>query len=295
MLGGSAGRRAQRQPDPFDGQDPQNRIHDGRLADTRPAGDDKNLGPQGLSDCGDLTFGKRQAGLPLDPRQRLLRVYVGPRQRSLGQTQNPLGDHPLGKVEQPPNRWSQEGGMRRRERTLFMRIRKVAAKAYDRSGVDLVKQILCHVKQVLAGLREHHVVDWVLGTPLLCLIKNIVTARNHFASLVKAGYPHTGFVAILDEICDEAARFARREIVQRLLHGRVIEETATEMPAALQKQIDDGVWQSAHVDLDEWLGPDVVPKQEGRAAPAKVVDLWRPSSRYRSSTKSATRVVLGVR
>ena len=54
---------------------------------------------QGEPDRGDLTFGQRQAGLLLDPRQRLLRIDVGPGQRSIDQAQDPLGDDLLGPVE----------------------------------------------------------------------------------------------------------------------------------------------------------------------------------------------------
>jgi hypothetical protein len=46
-----------------------------------------------------LTFGQRQTGLLLDPRQRLLRVDVGPGQFSIGQAQYPLGNDLLGPVE----------------------------------------------------------------------------------------------------------------------------------------------------------------------------------------------------
>jgi hypothetical protein len=46
-----------------------------------------------------LTFGQRQAGLLLDPRQRLLRIDVGPGQFSIDQAQEPFGDYLLGPVE----------------------------------------------------------------------------------------------------------------------------------------------------------------------------------------------------
>ena len=98
-LGGAAGRGAQQQAHALGGQDAQDRVDDGRLADTRAAGDDEHLRQQGQPDRGDLAFGQRQAGLLLDPRQRLLRVDVGPGQRSVGQAQYPLGNDLLGPVE----------------------------------------------------------------------------------------------------------------------------------------------------------------------------------------------------
>jgi hypothetical protein len=39
-----------------------------------PPVDDEDLGQQGLSDRGNLTFGQRQAGLLLDQGQRFLRI-----------------------------------------------------------------------------------------------------------------------------------------------------------------------------------------------------------------------------
>ena len=98
-LGGPAGRGAQQQADALGGEDAQDRVDDGRLADARAAGDDEHLRQQGQPDRGDLAFGQRQAGLLLDPRQRLLRVDVGPGQRAVGQAPYPLGDDLLGPVE----------------------------------------------------------------------------------------------------------------------------------------------------------------------------------------------------
>jgi hypothetical protein len=174
----------------------------------------------------------------------------------------------------PPNRWYQKGGMSRRERRLFMRIRRVAMEAYDKSGVDLVKQILGYLEPVLTAIRAHYVVEWQLNVPhyrpaedraaeLLCLVNEIVACRKSFSRLVEAGFPHTGFVIILDDMCDEAARVVRREIVRRLIHGRATGTVEVEMLAALQKDLDSGTWETAEEDLDEWLDED-----------AGVADLW---------------------
>ena len=84
-LGSSAGRRAEQQLHALGYQDPQNGVDDGRLADARPACDDQDLRLQGQSDGGNLAFGERQADPPLDPRQSLLRIDVGPRQWSIQQ------------------------------------------------------------------------------------------------------------------------------------------------------------------------------------------------------------------
>src|SRR6266852_2386443 len=52
-----------------------------------------------FDDRGDLTFGQRQGGFLLNPRQGFLRVDVGPRQFSIDQEQHLLGDDLLGPVE----------------------------------------------------------------------------------------------------------------------------------------------------------------------------------------------------
>ena len=98
-FGGPARRGAQRQADALGGQDAQDRVDDGRLAHPGSAGDHEDLGYQGQPDCGHLTVGQRQAGLLLDPRQRLLWVDVGPRQRSIDQAKYPLGNDLLGPIQ----------------------------------------------------------------------------------------------------------------------------------------------------------------------------------------------------
>jgi hypothetical protein len=98
-LGGTARRGAQQQAHALGGEDAQDRVDDGRLAYPGPAGNDEHLRQEGQSDRGDLTFGQRQTGLLLDPRQCLLRVDVGPGQFSIGQAQYPLGNDLLGPVE----------------------------------------------------------------------------------------------------------------------------------------------------------------------------------------------------
>jgi hypothetical protein len=166
------------------------------------------------------------------------------------------------KAHGPPVRWSQQGGMSRRERALWTRIRKVAMQAYDKSGIDLVNQVLRHMEEVLDGVRRHELVHQedrralTIGEETLFLVQSIVAVRNTTARFVEAGYPHTGFVVILDDLCDGAARIVRRQIVQRLLDRRTSGEDAAEMLSVLQKQIDDGVWSSVAEDLDTWLPPD---------------------------------------
>ena len=88
-----------RQVHALGGEDAQDRVDDGRLAHARAAGDDEHLRQQGQPDRGDLALGQRQAGLLLDPRQRLLRIDVGPGQLSVDQAQEPLGNDLLGAVE----------------------------------------------------------------------------------------------------------------------------------------------------------------------------------------------------
>ena len=66
-LGGAAGRRAEQQLHVLGGQDAQDRVDDGRLADAGPAGDDQHLGQQRQLDRRFLAVGEREAGLLLDP------------------------------------------------------------------------------------------------------------------------------------------------------------------------------------------------------------------------------------
>jgi hypothetical protein len=68
--------------------------------------------------------------------------------------------------------------------------------------------------------------------------------RIALAAFVKAGYPHQGFVFVLDEAIDTLAREVRHAIVRRLLDRRTSGEFAAELLAALQKQIDDGIWET---------------------------------------------------
>ena len=57
-LGGAAGWRAEQQVHALGGENTQDGVDDGRLADARPAGDDQDLRRQGQSDGGNLAFGQ---------------------------------------------------------------------------------------------------------------------------------------------------------------------------------------------------------------------------------------------
>ena len=70
----------------------QDGLDDGGLADAGPAGDDQHLGHQREPDRGDLAFRKGKPDALLDPRQCLVRVDPGPRQRTVCQPHQPLGD-----------------------------------------------------------------------------------------------------------------------------------------------------------------------------------------------------------
>ena len=91
-LGGAAGRRAQQDLSALRREDPQNGFDDGGLPDAGPTGHDQHLGHQCEPDRGDLAFGKGKADMLLDPRQGLVRVDPGPRQRAVCQPRQPLGD-----------------------------------------------------------------------------------------------------------------------------------------------------------------------------------------------------------
>ena len=98
-LGGPPGRRAQQQPHAFGGEDAQDRIDDGGLADTRSAGDNQDLGKQGEPHRRLLAVGELQSGALLDPGQRLVRVDPRPRQGPVGQGEQALRDGALGPVQ----------------------------------------------------------------------------------------------------------------------------------------------------------------------------------------------------
>ena len=76
-------------------EDAQDGFDDGGLADAGPAGHDQHLGHQREPDRGDLAFGKGKTDMLLDPRQGLVRIDPGPRQRAICQSHQPLGDGAL--------------------------------------------------------------------------------------------------------------------------------------------------------------------------------------------------------
>ena len=98
-LGGAARRGAEKQPHALCREHPQDRLDDGGLADTRPAGNDEHLGPQRQADRGLLALGKLQTAALLDPRQGLVRVDPGPGKLAIDEPQQPLSDTTLGPVE----------------------------------------------------------------------------------------------------------------------------------------------------------------------------------------------------
>src|SRR5580692_4325850 len=90
-LGCAAGRGAKEQVDALRSENAQDRIDEGRLADSWAAGNDEHLRQQSQADCLGLTAGEREASLGLDPGECLMRVDVGPRQSAICQKrQTPL-------------------------------------------------------------------------------------------------------------------------------------------------------------------------------------------------------------
>ena len=77
-LGGAAGGGAEKQLRALCRENPQDRLDDRGLADTRPAGDDEHFGNQRQADRGLLALGKLQTAALLDPRQGLVRIDPGP-------------------------------------------------------------------------------------------------------------------------------------------------------------------------------------------------------------------------
>src|SRR5437870_5183294 len=69
------------------------------LADARPTGDDQDLGGERQHDCRSLAFGKYQAGTPLNPRDRLVRIDPRPGQLAIPKLQQPVGDAALRPVQ----------------------------------------------------------------------------------------------------------------------------------------------------------------------------------------------------
>src|SRR5260370_16123688 len=98
-LGRAAGRGAEEQVDVLRCENAQDRVDDGRFADSWSSRNDKHLRQQSQANRLGLAVGKRKASPGLDPRERLLRVDVGPRQSAVCHTQQTLGNDFLGAIE----------------------------------------------------------------------------------------------------------------------------------------------------------------------------------------------------
>ena len=77
-LGGAARRRAQKHLHLLRPQDAQDRVHDGGLADARPAGDDEHLRGKSEFNRLALTFGEREFRFGGEPIDRLVGVDLRP-------------------------------------------------------------------------------------------------------------------------------------------------------------------------------------------------------------------------
>jgi hypothetical protein len=114
-----------------------------------------------------------------------------------------------------------------RARGLFMRIRSLAMKSWNARGVDLWEQVMKFMESASAE------------PDLRGRVQIIVQARKTFYCIMEAGYPHfQSFVDAVDEVLDETARLVRREIVARLLDGRIAGPDAVEQIALLQDDPD---------------------------------------------------------
>ena len=98
-LGGAARRCAQQDVSALCRKDAQNGFDDGGFPNPRAASHDQHLGHQCEPDRGDLAFGKGKTDMLLDPRQRLVWIDPGPRQRAICQPHQPLGDGALRSVQ----------------------------------------------------------------------------------------------------------------------------------------------------------------------------------------------------
>ena len=98
-LGRTTSGGAQQELDVFRGEDLQNGVDDGGLAHPRPAGNHQDRGRERQSDGILLAVGECQAGALLNPRHRLVRIDRGPRKFALRQSQNSVGNGPLGVME----------------------------------------------------------------------------------------------------------------------------------------------------------------------------------------------------
>ena len=102
-LGGAPGRRAEQNVDILGGQDTQDRVDDRRLADARPAGDDRDLRGERRAYRIGLAGRQGEPGLALHPGQGLARVDVGPWEIAGGNVENAPGDRAFGPVQAARN------------------------------------------------------------------------------------------------------------------------------------------------------------------------------------------------
>ena len=90
---------AQQDIDALGEQDAQDRVDDRRLADPRPAGNHRGLGGKRHPDRIGLAGRQGETGIPLDPRQGLVRVDIGPGGLPGRDPKKTPGDRPLGPVQ----------------------------------------------------------------------------------------------------------------------------------------------------------------------------------------------------
>src|SRR5437660_10320994 len=98
-FGGAAGRSAQQEGGALRRDYAQDGLDDGSLADAGTAGHDQHLGHQREPDRCYLALGEGKPDTLLDPRQGLVRIDPGPRQRAICQSHQPLGDGALRPVQ----------------------------------------------------------------------------------------------------------------------------------------------------------------------------------------------------
>ena len=98
-FGRASGRRAQEEANIFRGENAQDGIHQGGLADTRAAGDHHHFRAQRGVDCRLLAGGKHETRACFHPRDGLLGIDGLPGQRSAQETAQPVGDRALGVIE----------------------------------------------------------------------------------------------------------------------------------------------------------------------------------------------------
>ena len=95
----AAGGRAEEEAGTLGGQDAQDGVDDGGLADAGTAGDDQHLRRERQPDRGALALCERESGPLLDPGKRLVRVDLRPGERSPRDAAQPARDSVLGPVQ----------------------------------------------------------------------------------------------------------------------------------------------------------------------------------------------------